>query len=82
VWDHPMANISHLKHTEPVYEEMPGWGVSTRECRRFEDLPPACRDYVQRISELCDAPVDVVSVGPDREHTLVHRLPLALSKSR
>jgi adenylosuccinate synthase len=75
-WDHPMANISHLKHLDPVYEELPGWQTSTRDCRRFEDLPSACRAYVERIGELCGAAVDVVSVGPDREHTLVRTLPL------
>jgi len=76
-WDHPMSNISHLKHADGVYEEMPGWMTPTRDCRRYEDLPPACRAYVDRIGELCGAPVDVVSVGPDREHTLVRSLPLA-----
>jgi adenylosuccinate synthase len=75
-WDHPMANISHLKHCDPVYEEFPGWKASTREARRYEDLPEACRSYVERVGELCGAAVDVVSVGPDREHTLVRRLPL------
>jgi adenylosuccinate synthase len=77
LWDHPMANISHLKHCEPVYEELPGWQTSTRDCRRFEDLPSECRAYVERIGELCGSAVDVVSVGPDREHTLVRSLPLA-----
>jgi adenylosuccinate synthase len=75
-WDHPMANISHLKHADPVYEEMRGWLQPTRDCRTFEDLPAACRTYLQRLGELSGAPVDVVSVGPDREHTLVRRLPL------
>ncbi|MBV9101176.1 MAG: adenylosuccinate synthase [Candidatus Dormibacteraeota bacterium] len=77
LWDHPMANISHLKHCDPVYEELPGWQTPTRDCRRFEDLPAACRAYIERVGELCGAAVDVVSVGPDREHTLVRRLPLA-----
>jgi len=72
-WDHPMANISHLKHCDPVYEEMPGWRTPTRDCRRFEDLPSACRAYIERLGELSGAAVDVVSVGPDREQTLVRR---------
>ncbi|MHB8718913.1 MAG: adenylosuccinate synthase [Candidatus Dormibacteria bacterium] len=73
LWDHPMANISHLKHCVPVYEEMPGWMRPTRDIRSFEALPPACRDYIDRLATLSGAPVDVVSVGPDREHTLVRR---------
>jgi adenylosuccinate synthase len=72
-WDHPMANISHLKHCEPQYVELPGWKSPTRDCRRFEDLPRECRDYVGKLEEVCAAPVDVISVGPDREHTIVRR---------
>ena len=75
-WDHPMANISHMKHLDPVYEEMPGWRTSTRDCRSFDDLPRECRDYIARIGELCGADVDIVSVGPDRDHTLVRQLHL------
>jgi len=72
-WDHPMANISHLKHAEPVYEELPGWVTPTSGCRSFEELPPACRNYVGRLEQVCAAPIDVVSVGPDRGQTLVRR---------
>ena len=72
-WDHPMSNISHLKHAEPVYEEMPGWRSTTRDCRRFEDLPRKCQAYIEHLGELSGAQVDVVSVGADREHTLVRR---------
>ena len=67
VHTHPMANISHLKHCEPVYEEMPGWCTQIGEARRWQDLPAACRDYVERIAELCGAPVDLIGVGPRRD---------------
>ena len=67
VHTHPMANISHLKHCEPVYEEMPGWCTQIGEARRWQDLPAACRDYVERIGELCGAPVDLIGVGPRRD---------------
>ena len=72
-WDHPMANISHMKHCEPVYEEMPGWATDISRCRTWDDLPGACRDYVERIGELCGASVDVISVGADRSETIVRR---------
>jgi adenylosuccinate synthase len=68
--DHPMSNISHLKHCDPVYEELPGWPGSIREARRPEDLPAAARRYIARIGELSGAPVDIVSVGPGRDETL------------
>ena len=67
---YPMSNISHLKHCEPVYEELPGWGTSTAEVRRPQDLPQAARRYIDRLSELCGAPVDIVSVGPARDQTI------------
>ena len=73
VWDHPMANISHMKHCEPRYIEMPGWKAPTRGCRRWEDLPGAARDYVERLAEVSGAPIDVISVGPDRSQTIVRR---------
>ena len=72
-WDHPMANISHLKHCEPQYIEMPGWRQSIRDCRNYHELPQACRDYVERLEQLCGAPIDVLSVGPDREQTIIRR---------
>ncbi len=67
VMDHPVANISHLKHCQPVWEEMPGWEESIGGARRWADLPPRCRDYVERLSELCGAPIDLVGVGPRRD---------------
>ena len=68
--DHPMANISHLKHLEPQYEELPGWGRSTTEARHLGDLPEAARRYVERVGELAGAPVDWVSVGAGRDQTI------------
>jgi adenylosuccinate synthase len=68
--DHPMANISHLKHLEPQYEELPGWGQSTRDARQLTDLPEAARRYVNRIAELAGARVDWVSVGAGRDQTI------------
>jgi adenylosuccinate synthase len=67
---YPMSNISHLKHCEPVYETMPGWRSSTVGFRRPEDLPNAARRYLDRLSELCGAPIDIVSVGASRDQTI------------
>jgi adenylosuccinate synthase len=66
----PMSNISHLKHCEPVYETLPGWRSSIAGIRRPEDLPKATRRYIDRLSELCGAPIDIVSVGPPRDQTI------------
>ncbi len=66
----PMSNISHLKHCEPVYETLPGWRSSIAGIRRPEDLPKATRRYIDRLSELCGAPIDIVSVGASRDQTI------------
>jgi len=72
---HPMSNISHLKHAEPVYEEMPGWGTSIADVKQWEDLPEACQSYVERLAEVIGAPCDIISVGASRDQTIFRRLP-------
>jgi adenylosuccinate synthase len=68
--DHPMANISHLKHLELEYEDLPGWQQSTTAARQLSHLPGAARSYLDRIAELAGAPVDWVSVGAERDQTI------------
>ena len=62
-----MPDTPLLFQAEPIFEEWEGWGVSTQECRRWDDLPTQARAYIHRISELAGAKVDYVSVGPERE---------------
>ncbi|MBI3901753.1 MAG: adenylosuccinate synthase [Nitrosomonadales bacterium] len=64
-----------LQCCEPVYEDMPGWSGSTVGVQRYEDLPQEARNYLQRIAEICEVPVDMVSTGPDRDETIVLRHP-------
>jgi adenylosuccinate synthase len=66
-FDHPLANISHYKHCEPVYEDMPGWQHEIGAAKCWDDLPQACRDYIDRIGELIGAPVELVGTGPRRD---------------
>ncbi len=69
--------ITHVPDTpdfercEPVYETWPGWAESTRDARTWDDLPRAAQAYLRRISELADAPIRYVSVGPAREQLIV-----------
>jgi adenylosuccinate synthase len=64
-----------LAECQPVYEEMPGWKDSTVGITRFDDLPPAARNYLARMQAVCGVPIDIVSTGADREHTIVRRNP-------
>ncbi len=60
---------------EPIYEEVAGWSESTQGARELSDLPQNARDYLRRIEELIDAPVDIISTGPDRVETICLRHP-------
>lgn len=51
----------------PEYIVMPGWRENTSTCRRYKDLPLPARRYVDKIAELTDCPVALVSVGSERE---------------
>ncbi|MNU02824.1 Adenylosuccinate synthetase [compost metagenome] len=61
-----------------MYETLPGWSESTFGTKRWEDLPANAQAYLTRIAEVCGAPVDIVSTGPDREETIVLRHPYGL----
>jgi adenylosuccinate synthase len=67
---HFPSDSFELEKCEPVYEAIPGWSEDLSRCRKLADLPAAARRYVDRISELAELPVSVVSVGPDREQTI------------
>jgi adenylosuccinate synthase len=58
---------------EPEYEEMPGWKQSTAGVCSYNSLPVAARRYLERVQELLDVPMDMISTGPDRDHTIVLR---------
>lgn len=64
-----------LAECQPVYEEMPGWKDSTVGITRFDELPLAARNYLERMQAVCGVPIDIVSTGADREHTIVRRNP-------
>ena len=67
------ASVEALERCQPVYEEVPGWQAPTGACRRFEELPANAQRYVERLEQLLGCPIDVVSVGPGREQTIVRR---------
>jgi adenylosuccinate synthase len=64
-----------LAECQPVYEEMPGWRDSTVGITDFDKLPVEARNYLNRMEAICGVPIDIVSTGADREHTIVRRNP-------
>ena len=60
-----------LEGYEPEYIEMDGWMQSTKDVRQFDKLPPQAQAYVHRIETLVETPVKIVSVGPERNATIL-----------
>jgi adenylosuccinate synthase len=60
---------------EPIYETLPGWRESTAGLTHWEQLPANARRYLERMQSLIGAPIDMVSTGPDRVHTILLRHP-------
>lgn len=77
---HFPSQLDALKNAEPVYETWPGWQGSVKDARRFEDLQPEARDYLKRIAELIHCPVSIVSVGPERNQTIIVENPITAGK--
>jgi adenylosuccinate synthase len=69
--DYFRADMDTLAEVQPVYETLAGWAEDISACRRFADLPAAAQVYVNRLEELCGAPIRMVSVGPERSATLM-----------
>jgi len=65
------SRITVLEKCQPVYEEMEGWMAPTSDIRRYADLPLAARRYIKRLEEICRCPAKIISVGPQREQTII-----------
>ena len=65
------ASLKVLGQVEPVYEEFEGWMTDISGIRKYDDLPENCKKYLKRMSEVAGVEIGIVSVGPDREQTMV-----------
>ncbi len=65
------ASLKTLAACEPVYEELPGWSEDISGVRTWKALPENTRRYLRRVEELLETPIDIVSVGPGRNETIV-----------
>jgi adenylosuccinate synthase len=64
------ADTTVLGAVEPVYETLPGWQSPTSEATRLEDLPPKARAYLDRLEEITETRVEMVSVGTRRRQII------------
>ena len=65
------SHVDDLRRVVPVYETLPGWQTEISHLRRLSDLPANTRRYLDRLAQIIGVPVEIVSVGPDREQTIL-----------
>ena len=69
------SSLNKLARCTPVYEELPGWKEDISSARQMDQLPAATRNYLNKIEEITEVPLSIVSVGPMREETIVLKDP-------
>lgn len=69
------SNLKVLAACRPVYETLPGWSEDISAIRNVGDLPKNAIEYLNRIVELTQVPINIISVGPAREETIIVKNP-------
>ncbi len=72
--DYP-TNINLHNYLEPVYITMPGWKEDLNGVKDLSQLPEKAKSYLKKLEELVGIPISIVSIGPDREQTLMKENP-------
>jgi len=70
-YQHLPSLVEDLEQVTPIYEELKGWNQSTSDVTDYEELPREAKHYLSRISALCNVPISMVSLGPERGRTLI-----------
>ncbi len=76
VIDHFPIDATEFDSIKPVYETLPGWQSPTLGLSDYDALPPNAKNYIDYIEQHLGIPIDIISTGPDRDHTIVKRHPL------
>ncbi|PID72459.1 MAG: adenylosuccinate synthase [Desulfobulbus propionicus] len=74
-YDYMPENIHAAQRVQPVYEEVEGWQQEITDVRSYDDLPIQAKDYLKRMEDFTGVAPVIVSVGPDRDETLLLRNP-------
>ncbi len=66
-------SIKILEDCTPVYETYPGWSENISGIRNYDDLPENTKKYLKRLEEISGVGIKIVSVGPEREATIIRK---------
>ncbi|MGH7233672.1 MAG: adenylosuccinate synthase, partial [Nitrospiraceae bacterium] len=75
------SDLEMLTACEPVYEEMRGWTSDTTGLTSYKSMPSEAKKYLQRIEELAECPIDIISTGSRRDEAIMLRSPIRRSRS-
>jgi adenylosuccinate synthase len=70
------AGAERVARCQPIYEELEGWAEEISGVKELSQLPPAAQRYLERIEKLTQTPIHIVSVGAQRDQTIIHHNPL------
>ena len=74
VTDFPV-NVDAMNAAKPQLKKFKGWKTELKNCKTYEDLPKNARDYVEFIEDFTGTPVDIISVGYERNETFIRKNP-------
>ena len=71
----PPIGADAFEKCEPVYIDMPGWQDSTVGVKSYDELPQNAKAYLNKIEEITETPIDIISTGPERSETIILKNP-------
>ena len=74
--EHFPSSSDDFARCKPIFESLRGWQCSTEECRKLEDLPKAAMAYLRFLADLMEVPIAIVSLGANRDQTIVVEDPI------
>ena len=74
--DYFPTNSDDLKNCKPIFKKLEGWKCSTADCRNLSDLPEGAMNYLRFLAELMEVPIAIVSLGANRDQTIVIEDPI------
>ena len=70
------TNADDLRRCKPIFKKLKGWQCSTADCRKLSDLPDGAMNYLRFLAELMEVPIAIVSLGANRDQTIVIEDPI------
>jgi adenylosuccinate synthase len=64
------SQLSRLEKVKPIWETLPGWKAPTAGITQWRDLPENARKYLERLAQVLEVPIGLVSLGPKRHQTI------------